>query len=957
MSALESSIRALLRPSDQVKVVLEALVVPPPNNAGTPDPSPGSSSRSQIDDTRSKRILAVVAHSDGPNTQEEGSVFILKWKAAGRAFDQSDILRVFPVFGGFSITMAQVRRETWPMGESSPGLLSLTITQGDIQDLEPLTLATQHVQTLRDVLAERVASASDHESTRERSPDAPPASAPPLTTFSWLAPYTSKRVPLPALFGVPQDLRVAQKPLHTRLSAAFAGEAGDDFTDIVRIRDEWIRSRVRETSSKGKQNLRVRIGTFNVNGNLPSQDLSPWVGGNGNDNTSDPFIPPLKEISPFSIGEVAKNPFDTPAAPAPSRVVLGEKDSVDADADPGLDLLVLGFQELDLSTEALIYSTSTLKEEAWCTAAFAALGARAELYEKLGSKQLVGMLIVVIVRRTLRPCFSEIKTSAAGTGIMGLMGNKGGTAIRMKFTPPATDAVKNPGPTVLTFVNAHLAAFDEMVEKRNADFHDLAKRLRFDLGPTLPEGATAPVPVTCNIFESDALFWMGDLNYRIDVADADVRIILAAEEWAESRYETLLQYDQLKSAVRANKAFDMFSEGPITHLPTYRFNAGLLKDDLGYDLKRRPAWTDRVLFTSNVFAPVQQLSYTGHPQITQSDHRPVSAEFTIEVDLYNQPAAEAAADKLYRQLNGLEDAHEDTNARINLKIMNAAVELGKVSYKQTVTQQVGIRNIGKVPCAYRLVPIDPESSVHPDWLKVEPMTALLLPDELAYITLTAYVDNDSASRLNIDHKALECILILHTVMGKDHFIAVTAEYVPTCFANTLELLAADRAINAPREIMRLVNWMMGPDLHLDNVFVSPADETKVATIRECLDTGADFPFSPDSKDDQAPVAFGETLFRLLDSLPEPLIPVELHLRCSEATNRYEAFELLDALPPTAVNVWISVTAFLHFVCQSSADPDAKTQKIAGLFAPVLLRDTSNLASPVGRRNFLLHFIS
>lgn len=132
------------------------------------------------------------------------------------------------------------------------------------------------------------------------------------------------------MFGVPQDLRVAQKPLHTQLSAAFAGEAGDDFTDIVRIRDEWIRSRVRETSSKGKQNLRcvsilflsqqhdlilqhrVRIGTFNVNGNLPSQDLSPWVGGNGNGNTTDPFIPPLKEISPFSIGEAAKNPFDTP---------------------------------------------------------------------------------------------------------------------------------------------------------------------------------------------------------------------------------------------------------------------------------------------------------------------------------------------------------------------------------------------------------------------------------------------------------------------------------------------------------------------------------------------------------------------------------------------------------------------------------------------------------------------
>ncbi|KAJ7880394.1 Endonuclease/exonuclease/phosphatase [Mycena olivaceomarginata] len=595
MSALESSIRALLRPSD---LVLE-LAVPPPNNAGTPDPSPGSPSRSQIDDTRSKRILAAVAHSDGPNTQEEGSVFILKWKAAGRAFDQSDILRVFPVFGGFSITMAQVRRETWPMAESSPGLLSLTITQGDIQDLEPLTLATARPDPARRVggvqAAERncrrVASASDHESTRERSPDAPPASAPPLTTFSWLAPYTSKRVPLPALFGVPQDLRVAHKPLHTRLSAAFAGEAGDDFTDIVRIRDEWIRSRVRETSSKGKQNLRVRIGTFNVNGNLLSQDLSPWVGGNGNGNTTDPFIPP-----PFSIGEVAKNPFDTPApapisdesepkveaAPAPSRVVLGEKDSVETDADHGLDMLVLGFQELDLSTEALIYSTSTLKEEAWCTAAFAALGAHAELRvysgvdEQLASKQLVGMLIVVIVRKALKPCFSEIKTSAAGTGIMGLMGNKGGTAIHMKFTPPATDAVKNPGPTVLTFVNAHLAAFDEMVEKRNADFHDLAKCLRFD--PACRRARLHPFP-------TDDGAHVVDLNYRLDVPDADVRTILAAEEWAESRYETLLQYDQLKSAVRTNKAFDMFSESPIVHLPTYRCNAGLLKDDLGYDLK------------------------------------------------------------------------------------------------------------------------------------------------------------------------------------------------------------------------------------------------------------------------------------------------------------------------------------------------------------------------------------
>ena len=47
------------------------------------------------------------------------------------------------------------------------------------------------------------------------------------------------------------------------------------------------------------------------------------------------------------------------------------------------DILVLGFQELDTSTEALLYATTTLKEDAWLTAIFAALGEKRVLYEKV----------------------------------------------------------------------------------------------------------------------------------------------------------------------------------------------------------------------------------------------------------------------------------------------------------------------------------------------------------------------------------------------------------------------------------------------------------------------------------------------------------------------------------------------------------------------------------------------
>lgn len=40
---------------------------------------------------------------------------------------------------------------------------------------------------------------------------------------------------------------------------------------------------------------------------------------------------------------------------------------------------------------------------------------------QLVSKQLVGMLIVVIVKISLKECFGEVKTSAAGAGILGVM--------------------------------------------------------------------------------------------------------------------------------------------------------------------------------------------------------------------------------------------------------------------------------------------------------------------------------------------------------------------------------------------------------------------------------------------------------------------------------------------------------------------------------------------------------
>jgi hypothetical protein len=57
-------------------------------------------------------------------------------------------------------------------------------------------------------------------------------------------------------------------------------------------------------------------------------------------------------------------------------------------------------------------------------------------------------------------------------------------------------------------VNTHLAALDEMVDKRNIDFHDLSRRLGFrptGAGDILDQSEVLELE---SIFESDVLFWL-----------------------------------------------------------------------------------------------------------------------------------------------------------------------------------------------------------------------------------------------------------------------------------------------------------------------------------------------------------------------------------------------------------------------------------------------------------------
>lgn len=75
------------------------------------------------------------------------------------------------------------------------------------------------------------------------------------------------------------------------------------------------------------------------------------------------------------------------------------------------------FQELDLSAEAYIVLDGS-KEEEWTRAISESLGSG---YQKVVSKQLIGLLIIMFASTEHAQYVKEVSTQSAGCGIMGML--------------------------------------------------------------------------------------------------------------------------------------------------------------------------------------------------------------------------------------------------------------------------------------------------------------------------------------------------------------------------------------------------------------------------------------------------------------------------------------------------------------------------------------------------------
>eukprot|EP00752_Nemacystus_decipiens_P002360 g2229.t2 len=236
-------------------------------------------------------------------------------------------------------------------------------------------------------------------------------------------------------------------------------------------------------------------------------------------------------------------------------------------------------------------------------------------FEQVISLRRMQMRVKVFLRRSLLDVYDheEGESAAENTGLGKVVANKGGLVCKLRLRG-----------TTLCFVSCHLQAHEGQnhLARRNSSCAEILQGARL--------GDRRVVDVDSQFHH---VFWLGDMNYRINFGlglqpeeqHARVTALVKASDWPK-----LWEADELLRELRAGRLLTGFQTEPPAFAPTFKGVRGAIS---GYSTKRIPSYTDRILWKSLPgHAPnLELLEFVSFPEITSSDHKPIHAAFNVKL--------------------------------------------------------------------------------------------------------------------------------------------------------------------------------------------------------------------------------------------------------------------------------------------------------------------------------------
>lgn len=243
-------------------------------------------------------------------------------------------------------------------------------------------------------------------------------------------------------------------------------------------------------------------------------------------------------------------------------------------------------------------------------------------YVMIKEEDLVGCYIVGFAKESVYTGIKNVESDKIKTGFKGKMGNKGSVMVRFDLFD-----------TSVCIWNCHLASGNDQLQARLNQLSDIHSK------GFQKEGIGRSARY--NIGNHDVKILAGDLNFRIQMSNWEIRSLIQSQQ-----LENLLRYDQLLLAKHhGNPILSSYKECPITFLPTYKYD----DDSQIYDTskkQRTPAWCDRVLYAGDNLIP----HIYNRCEYTYSDHRAVYATFSILAKQIDRARYELIEQEVYQEL-------------------------------------------------------------------------------------------------------------------------------------------------------------------------------------------------------------------------------------------------------------------------------------------------------------------